>query len=588
MEVVILVTLFWAPALFVLIKKFLWDLYFWQLKEYRWDRFWTHIRWDQEESNRNFYFLGVKFILFACLTLLFESPVLALIALLLTYIIWVFESFEYIKDIILGQTIKASVRSFRNILILLINLSVPTIIVVLVTAPFTLIDRGKSVLSSPELNEYIQSVTTASPAETIPDIFILLAFIGLIGLFFDIASPFFSPFGVFLTWPLSFLKRQQVIIKASKKYAALSGKLTMIAITGSQGKTTTKEILYEILKDRYKTAKTPENYNTDFGVATSILNEVHGNTDIFIAEMGAYRTGEIQKIVKMFPPDIGVITDISTQHIGLFGGYMKVAEAKSEIVRFLKPGGKAILNGDSNLCRSVASELGEFTVLVTTEKGNSESADLIETPKIKNVTAKNIEFKNNTLRFSFVDDDAVQEYEIHGAAKHLVSNFMIAISIAREVGMSLQEIAESIKKSKMTLPRLSFETGDNDTRILNDTYSSSVKGFKAAVEYLNEVYDGKGKRIIITKGILELGREKRSLYRDLVREMEGGFDVLITSDTLLSNIVKKENTSVQVVKVSKADEMLYSFRAISEPGDYILLEGRLSPSLVKNIISDKK
>ena len=574
-----LIILFWIPVLIVLFKKYFWDLYFWQIKEYRWDRFWTHIRWDQSEPNRSYYSVGIKFILFSLTTLIIKVPQIALLAMIASYVIWVFESFEYISEI-KTNLIRPSIKSLRNILIIFYLFIISTLIPLLITLPFSLLDR-----SSNFIGFFSQSFNEAQDF-IYPDIFILIGFLTLFGLFMDLATPFFVTTGVFITWPISFLKRKLVIYRARKKIDLIRDKITLVAITGSQGKTTTKEILYEILKTKYKVVKTPENYNTDFGIASAILSGIKKNTEIFIAEMGAYRKGEIKGIVKNFTPDISIITDIDTQHIGIFGGRRQLKEAKAEAVKYMRTNGQAILNGDSEACRDIAKDLENFVTLVSSEMKNIKELKKLESPKKEYIISEKPKFDSNNISFSIKDNNSLTDVNLKGFGQHLVSNVLLAITAASKLGMSFEAAARALENSKIQLPRLTQETGDNNTIILNDSYSSSFKGFISAINYMNNIKFS-GKRIVITKGIYELGREKRAIYKELASQTKNDFDILITSDTALSQAFTYNNTSLEIIKVSNFSEMIYQFREKASEGDIVLLEGRLNPKVIEVIISDQ-
>ncbi len=585
-ELFALVTIFWIPVLIVLVKKYLWDLYYWQIKEYRWDRFWTHIRWDQEEQNRNYYNVGLKFILFATVTLIFEAPFLVLIAIVTSYIVWVFESFDFVSDIFTKKLIKPSLKNIRNILIMLFLIVISILLPLLLSIPFALLDRTS--IDQYTVLEYFNNFFGSQIIFVYPDIFILIGLLTLLGLFLDLASPLITPFGVILTWPLSYIRRWMIINKAKKKFNSIRNQVTLIGITGSQGKTTTKELLYEVLKTKYKVAKTPENYNTDIGVSLAIMSEIQDDTEIFIAEMGAYKRGEIKKIVNSFTPDISLITDIDTQHIGIFGGRKELAEGKSEIVRYMRTNGLAVLNGDNEACREIADKLENFIILVSSDKGNFLKLNKIESPKRKYIKATNVKANNGSVSFTIKDNNEESKIRLVNFGKHLVNNVLEVIATATKLDMTISEVVNALEKTKIELPRLSIDTGDNNTIIINDSYSSSYKGFIAAVEFMNEIpMDKNAKRIVITKGILELGREKKTIYKDLMNKIRKDIDILITSDSLLYKTFEEENLNVEIIKVRTADDMIYKFREKAKPNDVVLLEGRLSPLVLQAIVSDQ-
>ncbi|MCA9386500.1 UDP-N-acetylmuramoyl-tripeptide--D-alanyl-D-alanine ligase [Candidatus Dojkabacteria bacterium] len=587
-ELISLVTIFWTPVVIVLLKKYLWDIYFWQLKEYRWDRFWTHIRWDHSEQNRSYTMITAKFILFSLVSLLFTEPILAAFGIVTSFVLFTFEAFDFVADVINKDVIKPSLKNIRNILIILILLALIILIPAIITTPFiALLDLAEDGISTS--NGIIANIYSSAETGVYPDVYVLFGLLTMFALFLDLASPFIVPIGVILTWPLAYIKRALIIKKAEVKLRNRKNPLTIIGITGSQGKSTTKEILYQILKKKYKAERTPENYNTDVGVALSILSEIKEDTEIFIAEMGAYRLGEIGKMVSHFTPDIGIITDIDTQHLGLFGGYANLRIAKSEMVRFMKNDGLAILNGDSTHCRAVAEELNKQTVLVSSEFSNRKVLELMENPKLKHIFADDIKETESKITFVLNDNDVSEKYSLKHAGKHLVNNILICVAASNHLGMTYSEISEVLNDIDLELPRLTYETGDNNTVVLNDSYNSSYKGFVAAVEYMNHLKKNQKlkKRIVITKGIYELGREKKAVYKNLVHELKKHIDVLVTTDPLLAKLARQDNLNVEIFNVKKYQDIIYYFREQVSEGDIVLLEGRLHPEVIKAIVSDK-
>lgn len=585
-ELLVLIALFWAPVVIVLLKNILWSLYFWQIKEYRWDRFWTHIRWDQEDRNRNSYLTGLKFIIFAFLTFLFTYPGIGIISILFAYIIWTIEAFEFAKDFIQQNILKPSIKSIRNILIVVLYFSFITVLIALISIPFIEIQRSSDGTSLIQYLSYVsQDVLnngSAGNLSTIPDIYLLLALFSFLAIFIDIASPIITPVFVLLTFPFAYLKRELVIYRARKKLHKLN-KLKIIGITGSQGKTTTKEILFELLKDSFRTAKTPENMNTDFGVARTILDYVNSDTEVLIAEMGTYKKGELAKICKSFPPDISIITDIDTQHVGLFGSRQRLARGKAEIAEFLKADGQLIVNGDNQFCLKIAKNIRKNNFIITSEEQEITSS------LSKTLTVGNIKSEANKTELELTYEKITYPTQFNYGQRHLWINFGIAFATGMSLGLNPEIIAKKIKDINIKLPRLEIETGDNNFTIVNDSYNSSLKGFVAAVDFMNQSHKPlDGKRIIVTKGIYELGKLKSEIYKNLLEKISDKFDLLITSDIKLAKTASEINDPVNVIYTNSSDRMLYEIRKLAQPGDTILLEGRLHPKILSELVSDKK
>lgn len=585
-ELLVLIFIFWLPILFVLIKNLLWSLYFWQIKEYRWDRFWTHIRWDQEDRNRNTYLTGLKFIIFAFMTFLFTYPAIGIFSIILAYIIWSVEAFEFAVDTLQQKIIKPSIKNLRNILIIALYIFVLSILIALISIPFLEIQRSNTTSSLTEYFNYINNsgFNGISNGEfAIPDIYFLFGIFSFLAIFLDIAAPIISTIFVYLTAPISFIKREFTVYKARKKLSRLPN-LKIIGITGSQGKTTTKEILYELIKNNFITVKTPENLNTDIGVAQTILNYVGDETQVLIAEMGTYKTGELRKICKNFPPDISIITDIDTQHVGLFGSRQKLAAGKAEIAEYMKKGGTIILNGDNEYCKKIASNINEKVIIVA----SSSKEFLFKHPNSLVILADDIKSDNKQTQFNLKVNGIKYSTKYNYSQSHLWLNFSIAFSAALALDLKPEVISKLVPKVDTKLPRLEIETGDNNFIIINDSYNSSLKGFLAAVDFMNMNFKGSGKRIILTKGIFELGKLKNDIYENLIEKIKDKFDILITTDIKLAQIARKYSDASNVYTFRNVDSLIYEIRKLVQPEDILLIEGRVSPRIMSELVSDKR
>ncbi|GAB4283770.1 MAG: hypothetical protein Kow0081_0500 [Candidatus Dojkabacteria bacterium] len=587
MELLVLIILFWIPPLLVIIRRLFWDLYFWQIKEYRWDRFWTHVRWDSDDLQRDYLTLGIKFLLFSSTTFIFTAPEIAIIGIVLTYTFWVFESFELVKDLLLRKVIRPNLKSVRNILVITIFLIVLLVLIGVISSPFLNLTRDE--LTDSTLGYFSNTLNTSTENDLLlPDVFILLGFFTLLGLMTDISMPVIIPIFIAITAPLSWIRRQLFIRRGIAHYSKFKNNITFIGITGSQGKTTTKEILYEVLSNKFYVGKTEENMNTKFGLSHSILKNISKKTQIFIGEIGAYRKNEIKNIVTDFSPEIAVITDIDTQHVGLFGTRSDLAKAKSEII--FSDTNVVVLNGDNHYCRTIAKNISDKKIYIfSRDKSNfKELKEIDENPNFIVIYLNKTTSKNNTTTLVVTLGGEKHMFEVKRIEKnYLMDSILISLAVGIELGIDLNELFKVLANIEFKTPRLNIESGDNDTIIINDTYSSSRKGFLAAVELLNEYKKNESqKRIIVTKGIYELGREKARIYNDLAQQTSNQFDYLITTDPLLWRVFN-EQKNVHAIKVKNVDEMIYNIRKLSEPNDIILLEGRLNPKIIKELVSDK-
>jgi len=301
-------------------KAILFWLYLWQLKEYHIGRFLDHF---QTEKGRQLLlnklvFLKI-FLLLLSLALSYDNwPIQVdyLIDLLLLSLIFILfglyflESFKVFKDF-LEKTIKKPVWTKKSLFLTSISL-IPVIALFLVLL-FGNIDTFSAMLAFDILTPAIVSVIVL----------------------------FFQPFAV--------LGRNQIIKKASEKRAQFQN-LLVIGITGSYGKTSTKEFLATILSERFKVLKTAEHQNSEVGISQCILNDLKPEHEIFICEMGAYNRGGIKLLCDIAKPKIGILTGINEQHMAIFGSQKNIVKGKYELIESLPEDGLAIFNGDNEYC----------------------------------------------------------------------------------------------------------------------------------------------------------------------------------------------------------------------------------------------
>ena len=282
--------------------------------------------------------------------------------------------------------------------------------------------------------------------------------------------------GVLFTSILSYIKRAYVIKKA--KSLLSESNIITIGITGSYGKTTTKEYLYTMLSSTFKVAKTDANMNTDVGVAISILKNVKRETQIFIAEMGAYKRGEIRAICNLIQPTYGIITGIGNQHLDLFGSKQNLIDSKKELLLSLPQSGKAYIN-----------------------KGTYQESIFEKDAKSR--------------LFFYVGVDTS-------------SNLIPCIELAKDLGIAQEKINTAIadiQKITNSLTPLRYKGGG---LILDNSYNTSVEGFINTINVLAQ--RNEQKKIIVSRGILELGTDKKTSYEKILQALNASKIILFTTD----------------------------------------------------------
>ncbi|MFH1444571.1 MAG: UDP-N-acetylmuramoyl-tripeptide--D-alanyl-D-alanine ligase [Candidatus Peregrinibacteria bacterium] len=326
-----------------------------------------------------------------------------------------------------------------------------------------------------------------------------------------VTIPLLSPLTLIFSWTI-FLPMDRVlkrrIMQRARSVRDKHEQLIVIGITGSVGKTTTKELLLHLLKAQ-GAQSTPAYVNAEIGVARWMTQALSGTSapKILIIEMGAYRSGEIQKLCAITRPLIGIITFIGSQHMALFGSQEKLLTAKAELFDALPQEGAAIVNGDSPFAEPLRKHAHCRTVTV----GTGGPADL---------EAFDIEETSTGLRFR--TGNTMITCPLHGT--HNVTNILLAMAAAEVLGLKRPEVARRLSSFRPPEHTFSVRTVRNVT-LLDDTHNASPASFKASLGW------AKGQpaeeKVLLTSGLIELGEEEDRVHAQLGTEAAGGFSRVI-------------------------------------------------------------
>lgn len=395
----------------------------------------------------------------------------------------------------------------------------------------------------------------------IPSFWLTLFFIPLVSFF----SPFFLVLSKFLIFPLEYYQKQKILNQTKQKLLKLPG-LKIAAITGSYGKTSTKDILYTLLWKKFKVVKTPKSFNTSLGVAQTILEDVKDNTEILIAEIGAYKKSEIKKIVDLIKPGIGIITAVGPQHLGKFKSIENTANAKFEIVEGLSSDGLAILNGESDYLVNLSTKSPCKVLLFGKEKTGGYPFFASDTQ----VSSVGTSFLLHTPKGKI-------QIEIPLIGEHHVQNFLAASIAALNLGLTLKEIQERAKLLLPTPHRLEIKKQGNLT-IIDNSYNTNPK---AALESFKLLKDFPGsQKILITPGLTELGKDTETQNLEFAKNASKVADEIIIvgesfKDYLLKGLKEANYPADNVHTVTELKDGLNLLSKIAKPGAVILLENDL-------------
>lgn len=448
-DFIFLLTMF---AALKIARDLLFYLWLWQIKEYRIDRMISYFK-DSRDLSAEGIFYFAAFILAAFLSLSNESSKAIYVLIFLFFALADLRILMELKERSLKKP-KATLKIF-----VILSLTILCYLIMLLIAPSSI---------HPEYAGIILLLYIATP--TIVAISILLI------------NPFFN------------FQKNRIISKASAKMLCMK-KVRTIGITGSYGKTSTKEFLYAILSKKYKVVKTEGNNNTNIGVAYTVLDKVNDDYDFFICEMGAYKIGEIAEIAGIVKPEIGILTGINEQHADLFGSINNTIKAKFELIRSLPENGYAVVN--SRIRNNTPSKV-----------------------KVKNIRyfsaneATNVRTFRNHIEFDFHD----AKFKANILGKHYVENLLSSILVSEYLGMHIDDIAKAVSEIKSSDYMMRMIPGANDSVFIDDSYSANPDGVFAALDYLKETFNG-FKKIMVFPGIIELGKETDKIHSAIFKKI---------------------------------------------------------------------
>lgn len=594
-KLILLFLILSIPGILALIRALLSHLYQWQIKEYRLDRMFSYLRYEKNFSSVQSIIWLVKLVLLiiGLIYVILPKASITSLAYIAAFILYFIHLEWFVREIFSRKLIKPRLKSIRNLIIIFIILSGITFIYLRVFMWFNLFNIGEIDLKPVESLNASDIWEAFKPTEgfevvVVPILTLLTGIILLTTLLIDVLMPLLVALMIIITNPIAYISRLRIISAAKNKIRARGDSLKIVALTGSYGKTTTKELIYDIVSKKYITAKTPENKNTAVGVAQSILKYLKNDTQVIILEMGAYKKGEISESTKIARPDIAVVTALSNQHLSLFGGLEKLYQAKFELIEGTKPNGVAIFNGNDEKCQMMASETKQkkvfFYHLVATDNskdkfvmkgtGSDVENENIYVNKVIDIgdfLDMEITYKNKTYPFKVALKDA-----------RFALNLVAAMSVALQLGFTIEELINIVKEWRYNGDYLNIAAGLNRSRVILDVKSSNFEGFKLAIDFLNR--KGTGNKWIMTQGIIELGTDKKSSYAELAKNIVNTTNGLITSDWDLIVAVREIKPKYRIVQVNDAFNFINAFKFNVKEGDTVLIEGAFSEKLLNQIV----
>ena len=337
-------------------------------------------------------------------------------------------------------------------------------------------------------------------------------------------------------------------------------KIPVVGITGSVGKTSTKDIIASVMARKYKVLKTKGNLNNQIGLPLTIL-ELKDH-EALVIEMGMGNLGEISVLTKIAKPDVAIITNVGTSHIGNLGSRENILKAKLEILDGLNENGTLIINNDNDLLHKWNCETNRKNVITF---GIEEQS---------NYMATNIKLDENRSEYDIKINEKTYHMDINIGGKHFIYNSLCAICVGKIFDIKMDEIKKGIETFELTKNRMEVIKKDNIT-VINDCYNASYDSMKAALEYLSS--QNGNRKIAILGDMLELGDFSKVLHENVGKVVvENKIDKLITVGKEAENIASialklgMEKNNVLVCK--KNEEAIEHVKNIKKANDIYLIK----------------
>ncbi|QDU82133.1 UDP-N-acetylmuramoyl-tripeptide--D-alanyl-D-alanine ligase MurF [Polystyrenella longa] len=349
--------------------------------------------------------------------------------------------------------------------------------------------------------------------------------------------------------------------QALSQYAAAyrrSLETLVIGVTGSVGKTTTREMIYSTLRTGFQGVRSPKNFNNEYGVPLSLLS-INPTDEFAILELGAARSNDLNNLIEMVLPEMGVVTEVAPAHLSTFGQIDNILQEKQKLIAALPETGLAILNGDSPKVLLMREIAACPVVSVGFEPHNE-------------LRAENVQTENGKIWFEVAGDD----YFLPAMGEHHIRAALCSIAIGRELGLSLAQLRDGIADFQPMGGRCQWRQ-IGQVYLIDDSYNANPASMKAAIETL-QILNVTGKRILVVGDMLELGPGEIFFHHQLGQEVaKSEIEMVISFGELASSVIAGARQygmpSHQTAVCNNLDSLQAVLSCCVEHGDALLVKG---------------
>lgn len=342
-------------------------------------------------------------------------------------------------------------------------------------------------------------------------------------------------------------------------------RLQVVAITGSNGKTSTKDLTASVLSERLRVTKTEGNFNNHIGLPLTMLR-AKASDHVGVFEIGMNHPGEIAPLAELAAPDVAIITNIGIAHIEFMGTREAIAQEKGMLAEALPPSGTVILSSEDPFSKSIAARTKADAIFAGIDDGDVRATDL--------------QPDATGTRFQLSADDHTVEAHLPVPGEHMVRNALLAAAAGRVFGLSLEECAAGIGKLKLTKGRLEQKLV-RGIQVLDDTYNANPDSMAAALRTLSSL-PATGRRLAVLGAMGELGTEAERGHRSVgevaARERIDGVIAVGQQAAWIAEEAERGGVA-QVMKVGTAEEATALLRNLAKTGDVVLIKGSRSAKM---------
>ena len=350
-----------------------------------------------------------------------------------------------------------------------------------------------------------------------------------------------------LTLPMEYLIKKYYENDA-RKILKENGRLIKVGITGSYGKTSTKNIVTDIISDRLFTLMTPASYNTPMGITRTVREMLKPIHEVFICEMGADKAGDISYLMDFVQPKYGIVTSIGPQHLNTFNTMENIIHEKMQEIEMLPPDGVGFINIDNEYIKDYRFLNTCRIVTVGIENRNAD------------YQAKNIRFSRNGSEFTLEIAKKKYRFTTSLLGIHNITNILLGIALAVELGLDMKEIQKKVASIRQIEHRLQLRKLNGYT-FIDDAFNSNPVGSRMALDVLSMM---DGRRVVVTPGMIDLGPKQDELNREFGSYMKDRADHVVLVGE------KQTRTILEGLKQSGfAEEEITVCRSINEAFEYV-------------------